>query len=277
LAVLRCLTLNLWGDQPPLEARVQLVLQGIAALKPDLVALQEVCEFPELPNQAETLARASGLSFVFASAVAFRGGREGLALLARPPLAIVAHESRELPGATTNERRVVQTAGLSVGDRVIWVHNTHLNYRLTHGRQREEQVMAIDRVVAARPDEPQIVLGDFNARPESDEIRWLTGLTTLEGRRTFYQDAWARRHPAEPGWTWASANPYTTALGFLQTDRRLDYIFVTPERRDGRGRILDCRLVFDQPAPGGVYASDHFGLLADVQVTAGPSSPPATS
>jgi endonuclease/exonuclease/phosphatase family metal-dependent hydrolase len=275
LAVLRCLTLNLWGDQAPLEARLQLIVQGITALKPDLVALQEVCSFPDLPNQAETLARATGLGFVFAPAVAFRGGHEGLAFLARPP--IVAQESRELPGANTLERRIVLSAGLSVGDRVIWVHNTHLNYRLAHGRQREEQVMTIDAIVGTRQHEPQIVLGDFNARPESDEIRWLTGLTTLGGRRTFYQDAWARRHPAEPGWTWASANPYTAALGFLQTDRRLDYIFVTPERRDGRGRVLDCRLVFDQPSPGAVYASDHFGLVADVQVTPDAAPAPATS
>jgi endonuclease/exonuclease/phosphatase family metal-dependent hydrolase len=272
VTVLRCLTLNLWGDQPPLEARVQVAVEGIRSLAPDVVALQEVCAFPTLPNQAETLARATGLAFVFAPAVAFRGGHEGLAFLARAP--IVAHESRELPGATASERRVLLSAGLAVDDRVIWVHNTHLNYRLTHGRQREDQVLAIDRVVGARAGEPQILMGDFNARPESDEIRWLTGLTTLDGRRTFYQDAWARRHAQDPGWTWASANPYTAALGFLQTDRRLDYIFVTPERRDGRGRILDSRLVFDRPSAAGVYASDHFGLLAEIQVTPDPVAPP---
>ena len=83
-----------------------------------------------------------------------------------------------------------------------------------------------------------------------------------------YQDAWAALHPGEPGWTWARANPYTGRLAFLQPDRRLDYIFVTPERRDGRGRILDCRIVFDQPSPAGVWASDHFGVLAEVQIDA---------
>jgi endonuclease/exonuclease/phosphatase family metal-dependent hydrolase len=275
MSVLRCLTLNLWGAEPPLEARMKLIAEGIRALAPDVVALQEVCSFPDLPNQAETLARETGLSFVFAPATPFRSGQEGLAILSRPP--VVAHESRELPHASPLERRILLTAGLAVGDRTVWVHVTHLNYRLTHGRQREDQVLAIDELVAARKDvEPQILMGDFNARPESDEIRWLCGLTSLRERRTVYQDAWGRLHPGDPGWTWASANPYTRALNFLQPDRRLDYIFVTPERRDGRGRILDCRMVFDQPT-GGVYPSDHYGLFAEVQITPDPAAPPVVS
>ena len=95
MSVLRCLTLNLWGAEPPLEARMNLIAEGIRDLAPDVVALQEVCAFPDLPNQAETLARATGLSCLFAPAIAFRGGHEGLAILSRPP--VLAHETRELP------------------------------------------------------------------------------------------------------------------------------------------------------------------------------------
>jgi endonuclease/exonuclease/phosphatase family metal-dependent hydrolase len=271
--VLRCLTLNLWGGEAPLEARLALVQRGIAALAPDLVALQEVADWPGLPNQAATLAERTGLTFVFASAVAFRGGHEGLAFLSRLP--IVGYESMELPHAHPQERRLLLSAGLQLGDRLLWVHNTHLNYRLAHGRQREDQVRAIDARVAARGNgDIQILMGDFNARPESDEVRWLCGLCTLEGKRVLYQDAWARCHPGEPGWTWAEANPYTGRLAFLQPDRRLDYIFVTPERRDGRGRVLDCRIVFDQPDAAGVWASDHFGVLAEVQVIPDEPAPP---
>ena len=46
-------------------------------------------------------------------------------------------------------------------------------------------------------------MGDFNATPDSDEIRWLCGRTTLGGRRVAYQDAWARANPGQPGITWA--------------------------------------------------------------------------
>jgi endonuclease/exonuclease/phosphatase family metal-dependent hydrolase len=267
MKVLRCLTLNLWGAEAPLADRMALVRQGIETLAPDVVALQEVCEWPGLPNQAATLAEQTGLSFIFANAIAFRGGHEGLAFLSRLP--IVAQDSRELPHASDQERRLLLSAALRLGDRELWVHNTHLNYRLSHGGQREDQIRVIEGALAARGSEPQILMGDFNARPDSDEIRWLTGLTSLGGRRVLYQDAWGRLHPGDPGWTWARSNPYTGRLAFLQPDRRLDYIFVTPERRDGRGRVLDCRIVFDQPSAAGVWASDHYGLLAEVQIAPG--------
>lgn len=264
---LRVLTLNLWGAEPPLERRMALTAAAITALRPDVVALQEVQDRPPtLPNQAAALATASGMTSVFAPAVAFRGGHEGLAILSRFP--VRAQVATPLPHATAEEARVLLSVAIETGLAApTWVHTTHLNYRLHHGREREDQVMAIADVVAARPDDvPQIVLGDFNARPESDEIRWLCGLTTLAGRRVFFQDAWAALHPEVTGWTWASANPQTKALGFLQPNRRLDYVFVTAARRDGRGRILDCRIVLDQPDADGIFASDHFGVLAEVQL-----------
>jgi endonuclease/exonuclease/phosphatase family metal-dependent hydrolase len=265
---LRCLTLNLWGVEAPLERRMAVVTRGLARLGPDVVALQEVREIPgQLPNQAETLAAAAGYQHVFAPTVAVAGGHEGLAILSRVP--ILEHASLELPHARPEERRILLSARLETAAGNVWVHTTHLNYRLHHGRERQDQVMAIDKAVSARTtDLPQIVMGDFNARPESDEIRWLRGLVTLEGRRVHYQDAWARLHPDERGWTWSSANPYTTPLRFLDIDRRIDYVFVTAERKDGRGTIHDCGVVFEQPEDG-VFASDHFGVLADVQIPAG--------
>ncbi len=265
MACLRCLTLNLWGAEPPLAARMALVTEGLAALAPDIVALQEVREIPgQLENQALTLARATGYHQVFAPAVAFAGGHEGLAILSRTPIA--EHAAAELPHAQPTERRILLSARLESG---VWLHTAHLNYRLQHGQQREDQVMALDALVSARAtDAPQIIMGDFNARPDADEIRWMKGLVTLGGRRAVYQDAWDHVHPGQAGWTWAAANPYTAPLRFLTLDRRLDYIFVTPERRDGRGRIHSCRIVLDQPSPDGVFASDHFGLLAEVQFDA---------
>jgi endonuclease/exonuclease/phosphatase family metal-dependent hydrolase len=266
MAVLRCLTLNLWGAEPPLDARMAAVVEGLRVLTPDVVALQEVREVPgQLANQAESLARAAGYHHLFAPATPFGGGQEGLAILAREP--IVEHEAMELPHATTEERRILLSARVRHGAGGVWVHTTHLNYRLAHGKLREDQVVAIEASIAGRATEwPQILMGDFNARPESDEIRWLCGQVTLAGRRTYFQDAWQRLHPGEPGWTWARANPYTAKLAFLEPDRRLDYIFVTPMRGNGRGTVHSCQIVLREPTPGQVFASDHYGLLADIQI-----------
>jgi endonuclease/exonuclease/phosphatase family metal-dependent hydrolase len=263
---LRCLTLNLWGAEPPLERRMQVVAAGIRALCPDVVTLQEVREVPgQLPNQAEALGRVLGLHHVFAPATPFGGGQEGVAILSLEP--ILEHDVLALPHALPTERRVLLSARVTWGQSSLWVHTTHLNYRLAHGKQREDQVQAIEASLSARDsDRPQILMGDFNARPEADEIRWLRGQVTLGGRRTYFQDAWERVHPGDQGWTWARSNPYTAKLAFLEPDRRIDYIFVSPMRGDGRGTVLDCGIVLDRPEPDGVFASDHYGLLAEIQV-----------
>ena len=266
MKTLRCLTLNLWGAEPPLAERMAVVEEGLRDYQPDVVGLQEVREIPgQLPNQAATLAQAMGFQHVFATATPFGGGNEGLAILSRFPIA--EHEVLELPHAEPNERRILLSARIENGSGGAWIHTTHLNYRLTHGLQREEQVRAIEGRLSVRTsDAPQILMGDFNARPDADEIRFLRGLTTLDGRRAYFQDAWQRLHPDEIGWTWARANPYTAKLAFLEPDRRLDYIFVTPQRGDGRGTIHSCLIVFDKPSADSVFASDHFGLLAEIQM-----------
>jgi endonuclease/exonuclease/phosphatase family metal-dependent hydrolase len=272
--MLRAMTLNLWGEQPPLERRLELVVAGVSDLRPDVLALQEVREVPGvLPNVAATLASRLGCHHVFCPATEWGGGVEGVAILSRRP--ILASESAELPGATPQERRVVLMARCETDAGPLQVATTHLNYRLHDGLTREAQVQAVDAFIAARPSElPQLLMGDFNATPAHDEIRFLRGCTTLGGRRTYYQDAFEQLHPDEPGITWARRNPYTEKLRWLEPERRLDYIFVTPMRRDGRGAVRSCRIVLDEPESDGAFASDHFGLYAEVQVTADGAAAP---
>jgi endonuclease/exonuclease/phosphatase family metal-dependent hydrolase len=269
---LRFLTLNLWGENGPWQERLDLTATGLAALAPDVVTLQEVREVPgRVPNQAEALAKALGFQHVFAPSTAWGGGHEGLAIMSRFPIG--AHDARPLPHSTETEGRVVLSARVDAPVGELWVHTTHLAFREHEGRKREDQVLFVDGVVTEhKNDNIQVLAGDFNAVPDSDEIRWLTGMTTLGERRVAYQDAWDRIHPEERGITWARANPYVDVLSWLRPDRRLDYVFVSSMRRDGRGRVHGAAIVLDEPhvAPGGapVYPSDHFGVMADVQVVA---------
>ncbi|HEY8923706.1 MAG TPA: endonuclease/exonuclease/phosphatase family protein, partial [Polyangia bacterium] len=199
------------------------------------------------------------------------GGVEGLAVVSRFPIG--ACDDHRLPHATETEGRIGLSARLDTPRGPLWVHTTHLSYRLHEGVQREDQVQAMHAEVAARDkvtELPQILAGDFNTSPEADEIRWLKGMTTLAGRRVYYQDAWAAVHPSEPGVTWARLNPYRAKMGWLPDDRRIDYIFVTAARRDGRGTVRGARVVFDRPDADGVFPSDHFGVMADVQMAATP-------
>ena len=267
MPTLKVVTLNLWGEQPPLERRMALAVEGLRALSPDVIGLQEVRQVPStVPNQAETLARALGMQCYFEPATPWGGGDEGLAILSRHPIA--ARRAHELPHAVPAERRLVVGVTVTTPDGPVDVWTTHLNYRLTDGGKREDQIVALDEhIAAAASDMPKILCGDFNATPDSDEIRFLRGLHTSAGRRTCWQDAWERRHGRADGFTWARANPYTARLRWLELDRRLDYIFVSPMKRDGRGVVHDCRIVLDRAATDGALPSDHFGLYAEVQLS----------
>src|SRR6185312_10999089 len=149
----------------------------------------------------------------------------------------------------------------------LWVHTTHLSYREHEGLWREAQVQFVDELLTEHDNgNPRVVMGDFNTVPESDEIRFLTGAHTLGGRRVAYQDAWAAVNQDRPGHTWARANDYTERMHWLRRDRRLDYIFVSPVRRDRRATVHGAAVVLDQPEvrPDGerIFASDHFGVTA---------------
>ena len=271
---LRFLTLNLWGENGPWQGRMELLLDGLAAVAPDVIGLQEVRDVPgRVPNQAEEIARRYGWHHVFAPSTAWGGGHEGLAIVSRFPIG--SHEAKPLPHSAENEGRIVLSARIDDPAKPFWVHTTHLAYRMNEGQKREDQVLFVDQVIAAHAnDHIQVLMGDFNTVPDSDEIRWLSGMTTLDGRRVAYQDAWARARPREEGVTWASANPYVGLMHWLPPDRRLDYIFTTQVRRDRRGMVHDARVVFDQPgetaAGERVFISDHFGVIADIQMVAEP-------
>jgi endonuclease/exonuclease/phosphatase family metal-dependent hydrolase len=143
--------------------------------------------------------------------------------------------------------------------------NTHLSWEMWHAPRREAQVVALDELVRAHPgDLPPIVAGDFNTPPDSAAIYFMTGRMGLGGRGTYYRDAWARRHPHEDGYTWSDKNPH--AVRWIERNRRLDYIFVGTIAESGWGAILDARVVLDLPGPDGVYASDHFGVYAEIGV-----------
>jgi endonuclease/exonuclease/phosphatase family metal-dependent hydrolase len=304
---LRLVTLNLWGTSAPLGRRLALAIRQLRGLSPDVIGLQEVrlieeqhvAEIREATGQpvhagmttAHFLGAALGMHAHYEVSVRWEAGewpgveagQEGLAILSRTPML----ETRvlQLPDVRPADARILLSASVDTASGPIWVHTTHLHYRLDDGLARERQVLAIDEAIRGMgrglTDAPQLLCGDFNAEPDSDEMRFLRGLTTLGERRTHFQDAWLRCHREpvrgdgpEQGITWSSENEHTRPLRSLDIDRRIDYILVTSRKRDGRGTVRDCHVVLREREGEGkdsVCASDHFGLFAEVQIAANPA------
>ncbi len=275
VATLRLVTINFWGTEPPLDRRLALASRQLAELAPDAVAMQEVrpLDGREGETTADHLADQLGMHRVYAESLCWDddaffpghpGGSEGLAILSRHPIG--DHRVVKLPEGRPTEQRILLSAALETPAGPVWCHTTHLHYRLDDGLAREKQVLTVDAAIRAIDSRaPQLLCGDFNATADHDEIRFLRGLTTLGGRRTHYQDAFARIHPGEPGLTWSSENEHTRPLRSLDIDRRIDFVFVTTRKKDGRGTVLDARVVLDQ-RDGDLCASDHYGVLAEVQI-----------
>jgi endonuclease/exonuclease/phosphatase family metal-dependent hydrolase len=258
--MLRVMTLNIWNTSHWRERREEIVA-WVTHVEPDVLCLQEVVNREDGRNQAAWLAARTGRHWAGGPGLDFGNDAWfGNAVLSRWP--IDAHSTTRLPGLDQNdEGRVLlhaRTDGLDV-------FCTHLNWQYHHGNIREAQVLKVVATIEAQADPsselPPIVCGDFNANPDSNEIRFMCGLATLEGRSTFFQDAWRVAGGAGPGHTWDNRNSF--AAQEREPDGRIDYIFVGWRRDGGAGRIESARVVCDRSLTG-AFASDHFGVLADI-------------
>jgi endonuclease/exonuclease/phosphatase family metal-dependent hydrolase len=141
-----------------------------------------------------------------------------------------------------------------------------------HGAVRVKQTVELaERIMVLAPVEadflPPILMGDFNADPDSDEIRFLKGRHVIDGRSVYFADVWDYADVPTPGYTYARDNAYALTNG--EPNRRIDYIFVRGPDKQMRGEPCNVERAFDQSVPGAagpVWASDHYGVVCDLSV-----------
>lgn len=265
MKTMRVATLNIWNRFGPWEERLVAIRAGVGALAPDIVGLQEVLRLDQ--GEGDGLDQAAAIADGFGYHVAYacaKGERWGNAALSRWPVA--RSHAFDLPRAGTGERRTLLFAEIKAPFGPIPFFVTHLNWKFEEGHVREVQVREIAlHIESLAPADayPAILVGDFNAEPDADEIRFLRGLTSLGGsRRVYFQDAFALAGDGSPGSTFARRNPFAAAL--REPDRRIDYIFVRGRDERLRGEPLEARVCFDE-AVGGAFASDHLGVVATLR------------
>jgi endonuclease/exonuclease/phosphatase family metal-dependent hydrolase len=139
-----------------------------------------------------------------------------------------------------------------------------LGYPLDASEVRQNQVKQLVQFIAetASRQDLIVVCSDFNAGPDSDEIRMLTGRSATAAAGMVFYDAWEVAGDGSPGFSWSNRNPLA-AIG-LYPDRRFDYIFSAWPRRGGVGHSTHCSLLGIR-APGEQQISDHYGLVADLR------------
>jgi len=133
----------------------------------------------------------------------------------------------------------------TVTGRELAVLNTHFDHQGPHARKESA------RLLRERVDDLDcegVVLGDFNARPDSQPHGVLTGNSYDRP----LADARTRASTVE--------GPATTVTDFESPDpdRELDHVFVTD------GLAVDRYRVCDRVREGGRYPSDHLPVRADL-------------
>lgn len=278
MSTLRIATLNVWNKSGPWSERLRLIRAEIARLNPAILGLQEILRF--VPDrdafvatsancQATEIAVGFDYQVAYAAASDYGGGLKfGNALLSRFP--ILAEQAFALPGIESGESRSLLYVKLDTPFGVLPVFVTHLNWKLHHGSVRLRQVQFIaDRIaelVPVRgPELPPVLMGDLNAEPEADEIRYLRGLAVVEGKTVFFADAWVYGGDGSPGATFHRENDFARVA--REPSRRIDYIFVRGPDHLLRGEPMQTEIAFATPEAtenGKIWPSDHFGLVSEV-------------
>lgn len=251
---MRVATLNIWHDRGPWPRRLPLIRREIDRLRPDVLGLQEVLRSPDA-CQALAIADGTGYHVAYAPAAQRDGGPawQGNAVLSRRP--IREQQVFLLPGADVAEPRSLLYALVEAPDGDLPVFVTHLAWEPHHGplRLRQAEFIAAQVIAVADVCRPSgrpraVLLGDFNAEPDSQEMKSLAAAG--------FVDAWGS---SAPGYTFDQANDY--ARDADEPSCRIDYILT-------RGTsAADARLVFTEPDRTGatvVWPSDHFGVLAEL-------------
>ncbi|MFC9967047.1 endonuclease/exonuclease/phosphatase family protein [Nocardia ignorata] len=253
------------------HSRKNVVAEQLRATEPDIIALQEV-DAGEDREQGIADLLGPGWHVAWHSQTTPDG--VGFVLASRWPFSSIHEHSL---GVTDRAARfpwsAVVVAEVCAPQPLGTLHVAHpkpvFQFDYEHERELQAVVAArfIEEVLDDR-DEHVVVVGDFDATPDSSSIRFWTGRQSLAGASVSYHDAWELLRPNDPGHTFTPNNPLVAGGDmFSAGGRRIDYVMV---RGGSFGPTLEVRsvdLVGVEPR-GGVQASDHYGIVAELTVPA---------
>lgn len=232
--LLRVLSYNIHHANPPShpdKIDLDAIAKVIQESRADLVGLQEIdvhtLRSGKALNQAVELGKMTDMHVYFSKGIDYQGGEYGTVILSKFPI----KESRryELPNLedVNAEPRTLAVVTVEVGEKELKFANTHLDYT-----NAENNLLQAQRIVEIFESEPLpvIMVGDFNAVPESASIQLLD--------QHFFRSC-------------------TDGCGFtvpqVQPRRTIDYIMVNKE---AALQVMEHQVI-DEP-----YASDHLPVLA---------------
>ncbi len=256
----RIVTLNTGKASGDYRRRMTLMADGILALAPDIVLLQEAIAAPAMAvDTGEHLARHLGFSHLHHPARAKRrvvlGHRmfstAGLSLLSRWPM--VRTRVITLPADPHDGERIAQLATVIANFGALTVVNVNLTSLAGADPLRQRQLDVVMQAFRSwPPGDAAIFGGDFGCEPHSPPLSWLRAT-----RDVVADDVWHVAGGPQP--------TLTTVDGRHPGRRCVDHLFIMtrrpqrPAQWSWAARVLDAH-----DAVSDAYASDHFGVCGSV-------------
>lgn len=275
-SALRVLTYNLLHGGPwsgffergtHLEERLDMTIQELQRLQPDVIALQEASISRTHGNVPQRIADALGYQMVFEPATQHISGvrfldrlitsaigfKEGPAILSRYP--IMAWEVYDLPRCERRmDPRILLRAAIDAPDGPIQVFSAHTS------KGDDCQLERVGELFRGyRGTGRAILMGDLNTSEQSAVLaEWQ--------REPGFIDVFRVANPGLSGGTvWQNIH-----VEWPTADRRVDFIFLADGTNGKDPIVRTSRLAFDQPGrlPNGdaLWPSDHRGVLADIEL-----------
>lgn len=262
---LRLLTLNLWGVRGSWDQRGPMIAAELRRLGPDVIMFQESI----VTDDYDQVAAVMGGDYHVLHHPRREDDGQGISIASRWPLQethSLTHALSDRTAATGGGSTLI--ASTSAPDPIgpLLIANHFPSWQLDREYEREQEAVATAHIledVAGRYDHV-VVAGDLDAAPDSASVRFWTGRQSLDGASVCYRDAWESIKHETDGDTFTSWNPLVADSDW--PFRRIDYILVRCGIHGGPTlTVRACDKVLDKPV-GGVWASDHCGVMADLAV-----------
>jgi endonuclease/exonuclease/phosphatase family metal-dependent hydrolase len=230
------LSYNIHHANPPSKPNVidiEAIAHVINLQQPDIVALQEIDVHTnrsgKTVNEAEEIARLTGMKYYFAKAIDYDDGEYGVAILSKLPMEAMTNNPLPTAEGTRGEHRTLATAIINLpGNKKIVFASTHLDAQ----RSDTNRLLQIKKIGEFFNNEklPVIIAGDFNATPNSDVINIL-----------------------DKYFTRTCLNNCGSTIPVIIPTKTIDFIAYKPS---------DKFIVIEQKVVDEQYASDHRPVLA---------------
>jgi len=169
------MTYNIRHASPPSTEEIDIdsIAQVINNQSPDLVAVQEVDVNTKRSgkiNEAELIAKKTGMKYFFAKSINFEGGDYGILILSKYPIQSSKEYKLPTEEGTKGEPRVLATSVVKLPDnREIMFACTHLDVQ----KNNTSRMMQVGKIIEVLKSVtiPVIIGGDFNDVPSSEVIK----------------------------------------------------------------------------------------------------------